>query len=805
MILSLFVILLILPTLASSQDHVICSPADTDRDDVVDIVELSSYISKWKSTEVSIGELIIALTEWKDGCTVYPDDTAPPQVIAFDVQPQNIVQGNPVIISFTVTDDIALSHVKLWRTVDSGNSPDQGSWVLLETKNISGQSVISTFNDTPLIGTYWYGIHVVDQEGNCTTEGNRGCYWPYDPNGGANLGPISIFVAAEPIPAVGDFIGGSNYVMIDVGDFMITCSEDDWYSPDENIKPVIMKFDENQELVKTQLQKMYDNDQRRISLMLWHDSLDEGVTEYYHVVSSRNGILSPKHKNNLNGLISEIKSTGFEELIFRFGLQGNAWPATWQEWNEPLYQENFDFISNVRKTVNQAWCGNEDFCSNLLYDLAVELGGVSDDMVLEYTKRIWIDYNDNFGKADTYGFSIIAFKDITSRTERFIDTLDQSGAGRPNVFAFDIYSDQYSNKEYDLLVEIHDVLQSNNADAPIIIQETYYNNPRIRDDYIRAIADTGIQVDSLFQWPVTEKKHIENNKCGYSTDFPSDYSAYLVNRITADDCIVKSDGLCTSKISWLTNAPVTAIVTVSVDDGPESDIGCMKTFTTDVPWIQKDKEYKFRLYKTDSCDTYSTENLLDIKTITGKLATGVISAKPNPCELIGGRCTSQISWYSNAPENAIVTVKTDGAESFFGCGINSQSDATWIEPDIIYTFSLYSSESCDPLSATDLLDRVTVTGSTASGTIAATPNPCQLIDNVCSSEISWQVDIASNAVVTVSENNAAETIFSCSVNYSQEAPWIRAGSSYVFSLYRSDACEISASNVLLDSISVTGE
>jgi len=71
-IFSLIAILLILPVIASAQENRACSQADTNNDDAVDIVELSRYISKWKSTEIDISELIIAISEWTYGCPVQP-------------------------------------------------------------------------------------------------------------------------------------------------------------------------------------------------------------------------------------------------------------------------------------------------------------------------------------------------------------------------------------------------------------------------------------------------------------------------------------------------------------------------------------------------------------------------------------------------------------------------------------------------------------------------------------------------------------------------------------------------------------
>jgi hypothetical protein len=44
------------------------SGADINQNSVVEISELLTYISDWKSGSVSISELLTAISEWKNGC-----------------------------------------------------------------------------------------------------------------------------------------------------------------------------------------------------------------------------------------------------------------------------------------------------------------------------------------------------------------------------------------------------------------------------------------------------------------------------------------------------------------------------------------------------------------------------------------------------------------------------------------------------------------------------------------------------------------------------------------------------------------
>jgi GH25 family lysozyme M1 (1,4-beta-N-acetylmuramidase) len=98
-------------------------------------------------------------------------DHIPPQVDAFDVNPRSVTLGQSFTISYSVSDNVGLAWVELWRTVDSNGQPDGSKWEKLSTKYISGTSYSGSFTDSPSSqGGYWYGIHVGDTAGNWVTE-----------------------------------------------------------------------------------------------------------------------------------------------------------------------------------------------------------------------------------------------------------------------------------------------------------------------------------------------------------------------------------------------------------------------------------------------------------------------------------------------------------------------------------------------------------------------------------------------------------------------------------------------------------
>jgi len=115
-------------------------------------------------------------------------DTIPPTVDAFDVTPRSVALGNSFTISYTVSDTggSGLNRVELWRKREGG-----GNWREINRTSLVGVGdgpYSSSFSDTPLFtGTYWYGIHVVDNASN----------WESEPD---PPGPIEVSVIPPPTP-----------------------------------------------------------------------------------------------------------------------------------------------------------------------------------------------------------------------------------------------------------------------------------------------------------------------------------------------------------------------------------------------------------------------------------------------------------------------------------------------------------------------------------------------------------------------------------------------------------------------------
>ena len=95
-----------------------------------------------------------------------------PLVDSFSVTPDSVTTGNSFTISYTVSDigGPGLNRVELWRANDSGGS--QGSWTQVDSDSLSGNGPVSgSFSDSPSsAGFYWYGVHVVNDDGFWSVE-----------------------------------------------------------------------------------------------------------------------------------------------------------------------------------------------------------------------------------------------------------------------------------------------------------------------------------------------------------------------------------------------------------------------------------------------------------------------------------------------------------------------------------------------------------------------------------------------------------------------------------------------------------
>jgi lysozyme len=107
-----------------------------------------------------------------------------PNVYEFQVTQLGIILGDFFTIDYTVSDNSGpgLKQVELWCKDETSD------WQEIDRNNLAGESgpITGSFTDSPPApGTYWYGVHVVDNAGN----------WNDERNSNTNYQPVSF----EPV------------------------------------------------------------------------------------------------------------------------------------------------------------------------------------------------------------------------------------------------------------------------------------------------------------------------------------------------------------------------------------------------------------------------------------------------------------------------------------------------------------------------------------------------------------------------------------------------------------------------------
>ena len=302
---------------------------------------------------------------------------------------------------------------------------------------------------------------------------------------------LSFFLGncAESFAAISEYRGGSNYAFYAL----------DGCKRDGSI--VIRSYNQQKNIINRQLAGMYTNGQRRLRLPIFFR--DGNTTS--GLLDSSGGDLHPQDKANLAAFLAAVKQTGFEQVEIGFFPIGESSPATWKEWKEDTYQENWHLIQNLRPIFA---------ASGLPYliDLDNEATPASNQKILlQYTQHLWTDYTRAFGKQDTIGFSIIP----NPQQDRFAQTAQIYGTNPPDALDLHFYENSYEN-----IINAHNRLSLlGYGNIPWIIGEAYYNDAQEADEIAKAISQTHQKLLFITEWPLTREKTCHDVDVAPPTEF----------------------------------------------------------------------------------------------------------------------------------------------------------------------------------------------------------------------------------------------------------------------------------------------
>ncbi|MEM8930237.1 MAG: hypothetical protein AAGE94_03635 [Acidobacteriota bacterium] len=249
-------------------------------------------------------------------------------------------------------------------------------------------------------------------------------------------------------------------------------------------------------IVQGQLAQMRANGQHRLRIPIFHRNNAQGGT----LLRSNGGNLSSHDRTSLALFLSDVNVAGFSEILVGFFPIGPNSPLGWTSWNEPMFQENWNLIYNLRPLIAGAGI-------QYRIDLMNEGAPASHQTQLrQYVWKLWINYNLRFGKADTVGFSVAAGTSnpldtatVVNRYNTTRDIYDSTSYGPPYLWDVHLY-DSPGLK----LQALDQAMNARGDSSSLIIGETFYDDAATWS----AIQSTYVSrtVWHIYQWPLTPNR-----------------------------------------------------------------------------------------------------------------------------------------------------------------------------------------------------------------------------------------------------------------------------------------------------------
>ena len=267
--------------------------------------------------------------------------------------------------------------------------------------------------------------------------------------------------------------------------------------------------------VQSQLAAMAATGMRRLSLGLhFGHGIRSGT-----VIDSSDPAQVALAGQNVALLLADVKNAGFQQVLFRFFPVGAISPPD-PSYDPSLVNEHFGVVRAMRASLAASGL-------SYLIDLSVEAAPrdsnlpvipdpwkyPDDDDWSHGVRALWQLYYAAYGNADTVGFSSItdySADRMRSRVRhmRYVYDIGGGNPRYPAVFAIDVYGDVLVDDaarftQYDQAMRSEDAGGALGwRDAPVIVAETYYDDPVAAQGLAYAINATGRRVPFLTQWPL---------------------------------------------------------------------------------------------------------------------------------------------------------------------------------------------------------------------------------------------------------------------------------------------------------------
>lgn len=182
------------------------------------------------------------------------------------------------------------------------------------------------------------------------------------------------------------------------------------------------------------------------------------------------------------------------------------------------------------------------------------------------------------------------------------------------------------------------------------------------------------------------------------------------------------------------------------------------------------------------CIVLATLFLLSFAASAFAATSGAISAEPfNLVVKAGSTGTTKITWSASGCATAQVYQSVDGVETLVAEGLSGTAEIKDLQAGKTYFSKLYANKH-----HTEVLGCVVFFAlAPGASMIAAFPREVVLLpEQLGRTTITWAADGVETAQVWVSANGAEETLFGGGLSGRQDAPWIQAGATYEFKMYK---------------------
>jgi hypothetical protein len=284
---------------------------------------------------------------------------------------------------------------------------------------------------------------------------------------------------------------GSNLPFLSLGSYATSPTGENW---SKDVKTTLLHYHENPAEIRSRLADMHAHGQSKISLLLWYVQEGDPRTSFAHVICPHHGQLPPQVQSNLTNIIHDIASAGFDTVILRLAAQGAADPLG-EHYDPARANDSWSLFEHLHTLTDSALKGTS---LHVLYDLGAETMAhpySTRPGAQAFLKLMWHNYTQKYPPSQTIGFSLnhAASPGTTESLQIFQD----SGIW-PAYLAIDIYT----NPDQTLKTFAASLAHFQKSTYPIIILETYRNNPTMAQSFAAAQQKYHLNFRSLLQWPL---------------------------------------------------------------------------------------------------------------------------------------------------------------------------------------------------------------------------------------------------------------------------------------------------------------